>query len=52
MKRIYNNINLKNRNSFGVDQCARVLVEFETADDLRAYLLTKLRKKCQFYDIY
>lgn len=37
MKRIYNNINLKKRNSFGVDQCARVLVEFETADDLRAY---------------
>lgn len=38
MKRIYNDINLQNRNSFGVVESARELVEFETGDDLRDYL--------------
>lgn len=37
MKRIYNDINLQNRNSFGVVQSARTLVEFESAEDLRSY---------------
>ena len=37
MKRIYFNINLADRNSFGVQQQAKTLVEFETADDLRDY---------------
>lgn len=35
MKRTYNNINLQNRNSFGVIEQADILVEFETADDLK-----------------
>lgn len=35
MKRIYNNINLENRNSFGVKQQATMLVEFETAQELK-----------------
>lgn len=35
MKRIYNDINLQKRNSFGVVEYAKQLVEFETADDLR-----------------
>ncbi|MBO7189448.1 MAG: UDP-N-acetylmuramate dehydrogenase [Alistipes sp.] len=37
MKRIYNNINLVNRNSFGVVESAATLVEFDTVDDLREY---------------
>ena len=37
MKRIYNDINLQNRNSFGVVQSARTLVEFECAEDLHSY---------------
>lgn len=37
MKRIYNDINLQNRNSFGVVESARELVEFETSEDLREY---------------
>ena len=39
MKRIYNDINLEKRNSFGVKQQARMLVEFETADDLKEFFL-------------
>lgn len=35
MKRTYSNINLQNRNSFGVIEQADRLVEFETADDLK-----------------
>lgn len=35
MKRTYNNINLQNRNSFGVIEQADRLVEFETANDLK-----------------
>ncbi len=35
MKRIYNDLNLEKRNSFGVKQQAAMLVEFETADDLK-----------------
>lgn len=35
MKRIYNDINLEKRNSFGVKQQAAMLVEFETAQDLK-----------------
>lgn len=35
MKRTYNNINLQNRNSFGVIERADRLIEFETADDLK-----------------
>ena len=35
MKRIYHNINLVERNSFGVRQMASTLVEVESADDLR-----------------
>ena len=38
MKRIYNDINLEKRNSFGVKQQANMLVEFETADELREAL--------------
>lgn len=41
MKRIYRNINLKNRNSFGVVQHAATLVEVESADDLRDYFLAE-----------
>ncbi len=37
MKRIYSNINLADRNSFGVQQHAKTLVEFESAEDLRNY---------------
>ena len=37
MKRIYSNINLADRNSFGVQQQAKTLVEFESAEDLRNY---------------
>ena len=40
MKRIYNNINLANRNSFGVVESAATLVEFDTVDDLREYFAT------------
>ena len=39
MKRLYNDINIQNRNSFGVVESAKSLVEFETADDLREYFL-------------
>ena len=35
MKRIYNDINLEKRNSFGVKQQANMLVEFETAAELK-----------------
>ena len=35
MKRIYNDINLENRNSFGVKQQATMLAEFETAEELK-----------------
>lgn len=35
MKRTYSNINLQNRNSFGVIEQADRLIEFETADDLK-----------------
>lgn len=35
MKRIYNDLNLEKRNSFGVKQQARMLVEFETSSDLK-----------------
>ena len=35
MKRIYHNINLAERNSFGVQQMAHTLVEVESAADLR-----------------
>lgn len=37
MKRIYSDINLSERNSFGVVQRASTLVEFDSADDLRQY---------------
>ena len=37
MKRIYNNINLANRNSFGVVEMASTLVEFEGAEELKEY---------------
>ena len=36
MIREFHHIDLRDRNSFGVAQHARRLVEFETADDLRA----------------
>ena len=39
MKRIYNNINLANRNSFGVVECAKTLVEFDSAEDLKEYFV-------------
>lgn len=39
MKRTYNNINLQNRNSFGVVEQADRLVEFETAADLKELFL-------------
>lgn len=35
MKRIYNDINLEKRNSFGVKQQASMLVEFDTAAELK-----------------
>lgn len=41
MKRIYNNINLVNRNSFGVVESAATLVEFDTVNDLREYFTTE-----------
>ena len=41
MKRIYNNINLANRNSFGVVESAATLVEFDTVNDLREYFTTQ-----------
>lgn len=37
MKRIYSDISLADRNSFGVKQQAKTLVEFECAEDLRDY---------------
>ena len=45
MKRIYNDINLEKRNSFGVKQQARMLVEFETADDLEEFFLESQPEK-------
>ena len=41
MKRIYNNINLANRNSFGVVESAATLVEFDSVDELREYFTTQ-----------
>ncbi len=41
MKRIYNNINLANRNSFGVVESAATLVEFDTVTDLKEYFTTE-----------
>jgi UDP-N-acetylmuramate dehydrogenase len=41
MKRIYNNINLANRNSFGVVESAATLVEFDTVNDLKEYFTTQ-----------
>ena len=41
MKRIYNNINLANRNSFGVVESAATLVEFDAVNDLREYFTTQ-----------
>lgn len=41
MKRIYYDINLQDRNSFGVVESAVELVEFETADDLREYFVER-----------
>lgn len=41
MKRIYNNINLANRNSFGVVESAATLVEFDTVEDLREYFVAE-----------
>lgn len=35
MKRIYNDINLASRNSFGVSEQARTIIEFENAVDLK-----------------
>lgn len=37
MKRVYHNINLANRNSFGVIQHADTLVEFDSAEELKSY---------------
>ena len=45
MKRIYNNISLANRNSFGVVESAQVVVEFESADDLKEYFLEQKPQK-------
>lgn len=45
MKRTYNNINLQNRNSFGVIEQADRLVEFETADDLKELFSEKQPSK-------
>ena len=41
MKRIHNNINLANRNSFGVVESAATLVEFDTVDELREYFIAE-----------
>ena len=41
MKRIYNNINLANRNSFGVVESAATLVEFDTVEELKEYFTTE-----------
>ena len=35
MKRLYNDINLASRNSFGVSESARCIVEFDSAEDLK-----------------
>lgn len=40
MKRIYNDINLASRNSFGVSERARCIVEFEDANDLKEVFST------------
>ncbi|MBQ2365444.1 MAG: UDP-N-acetylmuramate dehydrogenase [Alistipes sp.] len=37
MKQIYNDVNLHNRNSFGVHHTAKTLVEFDCVDDIRSY---------------
>lgn len=39
MKRIYYDINLAERNSFGVEQFAKCLVEFDSAEELRDYFV-------------
>jgi hypothetical protein len=36
MKQIYHDINLENRNSFGVKQQATMLAEFDSAEELKA----------------
>ena len=41
MKRIYNDINLQKRNSFGVTEYARQLLEFETPNDLYDYFVSE-----------
>lgn len=45
MKRIYNDINLAKRNSFGVVESAKELVEFESAEDLREYFVENKPQK-------
>mgnify|MGYP003293281888 CR=1 FL=1 len=35
MKRIYNDLNLASRNSFGVSETARVVIEFDCAEELK-----------------
>ena len=45
MKRIYNNINLANRNSFGVVESAKTLVEFDTVEELKEYFATEQPEK-------
>ena len=39
MKRIYSDINLVDRNSFGVEQRARTLFEFDSVEELREYFV-------------
>ena len=45
MKRIYNNINLANRNSFGVVESAKTLVEFDTVEEFKEYFATEQPEK-------
>ena len=45
MKRIYNNINLANRNSFGVVECAKTLVEFDSSEELKEYFIAESPEK-------
>ena len=45
MKRIYNDINLSKRNSFGVSERARQVVEFDTAEDIIDYFRSSRPEK-------
>ena len=51
MKRIYNDINLSKRNSFGVSESAREVVEFDRAEDIVDYFRGSRPAQSQYLSI-